>query len=258
MADPNLIDKPNYESVAAPKWSVQKLLLLFGIVLIFFTAILAARFIWEETSLTIQEGPQMVGFSLAHGFGAILYFAPVLLILWLLMTIITLVVILFRRKPLPKSLAVSAIAAALVLGLLSIPQAFWQYLFITEFAASPHAGELACYAAGEGEHRTVEAYIIRGVPLESRNYYGSTLMFCAAAGGNLDTVSLLATRGSQLNATNLYGDSPLAAAEGKKHSDVAAFLRQRGAVAIFGTKEQREAASRAIVARDIERMNHRK
>ena len=59
-----------------------KLLLAFGIPAILFTVILAGRIVWEETFLTIQQGPQMIGFSLAHGVGGILFFAPLALSIW--------------------------------------------------------------------------------------------------------------------------------------------------------------------------------
>ena len=40
-----------------------KLLLAFGIPTILFTVILAGRIVWEETFLTIQQGPQMIGLA---------------------------------------------------------------------------------------------------------------------------------------------------------------------------------------------------
>jgi hypothetical protein len=46
-----------------------KVLLAFGIPPILFTGMLATRIVWEETFLTIKRGPQMIGFSLAHGAG---------------------------------------------------------------------------------------------------------------------------------------------------------------------------------------------
>ena len=36
-----------------------------GVPAVLFTAILAGRMLWEETFLTFQQGPQMLGFSLA-------------------------------------------------------------------------------------------------------------------------------------------------------------------------------------------------
>jgi len=246
------------EELSRPVGSrMQKILFAIGIPANIFAAILTARITWEETSLTLQQGPQMIGFSLAHGFGAILFLSPLVLAIWLIVALITLVVSAIRKKKIGKYFSFCCIAAVVILGVLSLPTAFWQYVFIANFAKSSHAADLVTYAAAEGDRRTVEAYLNHGVSLESKNYEGSTVLFCASAGGSLEVVSMLISRGAQLNTTNLYGDSPLAAALGNKHNDVANFLQQHGAIAIDGTPEQRDAASKAIVRRDIERMNRR-
>jgi hypothetical protein len=224
---------------------------------IIFTAILAGRMVWEETFLTIQQGPQMLGFSLAHGPGVVLLLAPVLLSLWILAAIVVLVVTLFRKRPLSRWYWLTLGSAVAIIGILSIPPVFWQWSLIRSFARSPHAADLMVYDAGEGDLRTVRGYLEHGVPLTATNYEGSTATFGAAAGGSLPVIELLVNGGADLNATNLYGDSPLEAAIGNKHVAVASFLKAHGASQIHGTPEQREAASESIVRRDIERMNSR-
>jgi hypothetical protein len=57
-------------------------LLALGVVPLIGTALLAGRLIWEQTVWTWERGPQMVGFSLAHGSGAVLLLAPFLLAIW--------------------------------------------------------------------------------------------------------------------------------------------------------------------------------
>src|SRR6478609_2595826 len=47
------------------------------------TGVLAADLVWEQTILTWTQGPQLVGFSLAHTFGVLLIPFPLLLSLWL-------------------------------------------------------------------------------------------------------------------------------------------------------------------------------
>jgi NO-binding membrane sensor protein with MHYT domain len=80
-----------------------KVLVGLGIAATLFTGMLAARMVWEETSLTWQQGPQMLGFSLAHGAGAVLFLAPILLSLWILVALIVLVVCLLRKRKIPGS-----------------------------------------------------------------------------------------------------------------------------------------------------------
>ncbi|MGD0893860.1 MAG: hypothetical protein ABR923_20245, partial [Terracidiphilus sp.] len=79
----------NPTSPNGSEWTRQssRVLTSLGVLAILFTATLVARMLWEETSLTIREGPQMLGFSLAHGPGAILFLAPVTLVLWLLIAV---------------------------------------------------------------------------------------------------------------------------------------------------------------------------
>ncbi len=232
-------------------------LVAVGVPAVLLTAVFAGRMVWEETFLTIEHGPQMLGFSLAHGGGAILFLTPFLLALWLLVALVTMAVCLWRKRSLSKWYWSTLASAALTLGVLSIPPTFWQWAFIGTFARSPNAGDLMVYGAAEGDVKTVRGYLEHGVPLMATNYEGSTAAFAAAAGGSLPMIEMLASKGADLNATNFYGDSPLEAATENGHTDVAAFLKSHGASQTRGTPEQREAASAAIVRRDIERDNAR-
>ena len=224
-----------------------------GVAATLFTGMLAGRMVWEETSLTLQEGPQMLGFSLAHGAGAILFLAPILLSLWILVALIVLVVCLLRKRKIPGSYWLTLGGALAVIGILSIPPVFFQWSLIGSFAKSPHAGDLMVYDAREGDLRTVRGFLEHGVPLTATDYEGSTAVFAAAAGGSLPVIEMLAAKGADLNATNLYGDSPLEAASERGNASVVSFLKAHGTVQIHGTPEQRDAASELIVRRDIER-----
>jgi hypothetical protein len=197
----------------------------------------------------------MYGFSLAHGYFAPLILTPWLLVLWLIVAISLELIALVRRRPISTWLLSVTISSLALLGLLSIPAVFFQWMFIGSFAKSPHAADLMTYAAADGDRHTVAGYLSNGVSVESRNYEGSTAMFTAAAGGDLHIVQLLAAKGANLNATNDYGDSPLAAAIGRHHDLVTAYLKDHGAKEIKGTPEQRDAATKAIVERDIAKMN---
>jgi hypothetical protein len=232
-------------------------LISVGVVATVFTAILAARMVWEETFLTFQQGPQMLGFSLAHGPGALLFLAPIVLSLWILVAIVVMLVCLLRKRRLLRWYWLTVGSAIAIIGILSIPSVLWQWSLIGSFANSPHAADLMVYDAAEGDVRTVRGYLDHGVPLTATNYEGSTATFGAAAGGSLSVIEMLAGRGADLNATNLYGDSPLEAATENRHEVVASFLKAHGASQIRGTPEQREAASESIVRRDIERMHSR-
>jgi Ankyrin repeats (many copies) len=171
-----------------------QVLIVFGAPAILFTAILAGRMVWEETFLTIQQGPQMIGFSLAHGAGAILFLAPVVLLLWLVVALVIMAGCLWRKKSLSKSYWLTLTSAILMLGVLSIPPVFWQWVLIGSFAESPHATDLMVYGAAEGNVRTVRGYLDHGVPITATNYEGSTAAFAAAAGGSVSMIEMLAPK----------------------------------------------------------------
>jgi hypothetical protein len=230
-----------------------RMLVGIGIVAILFAAIFTGRMVWEETFLTLQQGPQMLGFSLAHGGGAILFLTPFVLSLWILSALLILAICLWRKRSLSKWYWSTLASAILVLGVLSIPPEFWQWLLIRSFATSPHAADLMVYDAAEGDVRTVRAYLEHGVPLTARDYEGSTAVFTAAAGGSLPMIEMLASKGANLDTTNSYGDSPLEAASKNGRVSVVDFLMAHGASRIRGTPEQRQAASEAIVRKEIER-----
>jgi uncharacterized protein len=236
-----------------PAKEPQALLLILGGLVVLSTAALAGRTIWEETTLTIEHGPQALGFSLAHGNGALLLLAPPLLALWIAIALAILATSLWRKKRLSRWFSSTLASAVVVMAILAIPPEFFQWLFIASFAKSSHAADLMFDAAGDGNVRTVRAYLAHGIPLEATNYEGSTSAYVAAAGGSVPMLKFLASQGANLNATNSYGDSPLDAAINMHHVSAASFLKAHGAIDIRGTDEQRNAARDAIVRKEIER-----
>lgn len=227
-----------------------------GVLAVLLAGGLAVRIIWEETTLTMELGPQMVGFSIAHGSWGILLLSPWVLALWILIALVVLGISLRRKRKLSRPYWWTLACAILVIGLLSLPEAFWQWSLIDRFARSTHAADLMCYAAAEGNVRTVSAYLDHGVPLEATNYEGSTSTFTAAAGGSVPVLRLLASRNAKLNATNFYGDSPLEAATENHHQDAIDFLKSHGASQVKGTEEQRQAAAHAFVMKQMYRSGH--
>jgi hypothetical protein len=104
-----------------PRW-----LQFSGTVIFVGSAMLSARLIWEQTVWTWERGPQMVGFSLAHGAGAILFIFPLLLLIWTSVVIVlTLRSKIKKREIAPTRLAALALAVSLlVLG--ELPNGFWR------------------------------------------------------------------------------------------------------------------------------------
>src|SRR6478736_8674179 len=73
-------------------------LVISGALVFVGSAILEIRLTWEQTVWTWQQGPQMVGFSLAHGGGAVLLLFPLLLIIWTVVVIVLTVLSWVRKN----------------------------------------------------------------------------------------------------------------------------------------------------------------
>lgn len=234
-----------------PTW-----LIATGILLILGSVALAVRLIWEMTSLTWKYGPQMVGFSLAHGSGALFFIFPIMLAGWLLASICTIIVWKAKRNRVLKRSWIALGSALLTLAVLSLPQSFWNELFVGQLASSPHAAELLVYAAGvEGNNTVVRGLLKRGVPINATDSYGNTALHLAAGAGKLELVSYLIAQGAEINAVNLFGDSPLESAIANQQITVEQVLTSHGAKDLKGDAEQRDRATKAIVRREIEEMN---
>lgn len=197
----------------------------------------------------------MVGFSLAHGYAAPLILSPFLLSLWVLLSLIILCIWKIKRYTIARSTFVLVLAAVGVLGILSIPQSFFDWMFVDHLVHSPEASKLFVYAAAEGEKRVVDGMLQRGIRPDVRDASGNTALHMAAGAGQLEMATLLVERQAPVNAINLYGDSPLAFASANHHGDVQKLLEQHGGKVIQGDAEQRERATHEIVRKQIEEMH---
>jgi hypothetical protein len=244
------------QSYASKTLSVPVLIL--GICVMLGSALLAGRLIWEMTLLTWERGPQMIGFSLAHGAGALLFFAPVCLLLWILACLCTAIAWKIRKKNVQRETWIALGAAALVLMILLIPSNFWDRIFIGKLTSSSHSAEFLIRAAGSGEQGIVKALLERGISPNATDRQGNTALHSAAAMGRTEIVVLLMDKGADANALNLYGDSPLERASANHQQQVIQILSSKGAKDIRGDEAQRQRASQEIVRRDIEEMNSQK
>src|SRR5580700_4126552 len=119
----------------APAVRVRWWLLVLGVIPLIGTALLAGRLIWEQTVWTWERGPQMVGFSLAHGSYAVLLLAPFLLALWAAVALVLIVVNLFKKRRIDRPTLIAFVLALLLFSLDFLPSGFWQRLFIREMAS---------------------------------------------------------------------------------------------------------------------------
>jgi len=198
----------------------------------------------------------MVGFSLAHGVGAILFFAPILLAVWTAITLVMIVIDLVKRRKLDTATSASFAIALLLFGLLSVPGGIWQRLFVGQMASSPKAGNLLVAAANQGDFRTVQAMLSHGVSVSAtERHQWRTALHAAAIAGSLRTVQLLVSKGANVNALDRAGDSPTELAASRGHQDCVSFLEEHGGKRIRGDDAQHQKAIHDEVADDIKEMN---
>jgi len=198
----------------------------------------------------------MIGFSLAHTFGVVLFLFPLVQSVWLAVAIGFLLTWKIKRRSVGRTTWIIFTAAALSLAALFTPQDILNRIFVAKLASSPRAADFLVHAAATGQLGVVKALLNRGQPVDAFSRGGSTALVISARTGEIETVSYLLSHGAQINLTDLYGDSPLHAAVERHHQDVAQLLTAKGARDIQGDKAQRERASQEIVHRDIEEMNH--
>ena len=223
-----------------PRW-----LIAAGALLTLVDSAFAVRLVWEQTVLSWERGPQMVGFSLMHGGAGVIFLAVLAAsFLWLVATL----ALAAKRRSLGGPLGLATISiCAISLSAILIPYSWWQTAFTSKLAQGPFAAEFLSMAAAQGHERLVTALLEEGVAVSARTRDGSTALHGAAASGEVKLVELLITHGADVNAVNRYGNSPLANAESSGYGQVAEFLRRHGAESIRGTDEQRERAARELI-----------
>jgi hypothetical protein len=236
-----------------PAARVRWWLLALGAIPIIGTALLAGRLIWEQTVWTWERGPQMVGFSLAHGSGAVLLLAPFLLALWAVVTLVLIVLALVKKKRIDTPTWLAFGLAVLLFGLLSAPSGVWQRLFIRQMASSPRAGDLLIYAAYDRDFRTVKAMVSHGVSIRATDHLEwRTALHAASIAGDLRIIQFLVSNGADVNALDRAGDSPAELAISRGHQGCSTFLEEHGGKRIRGDEAQHRKASEDGVRDGIE------
>jgi len=231
-------------------------LLAVGVAPFIGTALLVGRLIWEQTVWTWERGPQMVGFSLAHGSYAVLLLAPFLLALWGAVVLVLIVVNLFKKRRTDKPTLIAFGLAGLLFSVDFLPSGFWQRLFIREMAFSPRAADLLIYAAYDKDFRTVKAMLAHGVPITATDHHEwRTVLHASAIAGDLRTLRFLVANGADVNSIDRAGDSPAELAATRGHQDCVAFLQEHGGKRIRGDEAQHQKAIHDEVQDDIKEMD---
>ncbi|MFN7922739.1 MAG: ankyrin repeat domain-containing protein [Bryobacteraceae bacterium] len=227
----------------APTSSLPLWVRILGVLLFAGTFMLFARLIWEETVWTWERGPQMVGFSLAHDWGAVLFLFPPMLVVWTVGVVAATLWKMHKKGRIsPKRwVAIGSIVLLFVVG--GLPEGFWQRAFISRMAKSARAGDIMLYAAYRGDLATVKALVSHGVPVDARDRaYWRTALQGAAAAGHAEAIRFLVSSGAAINAVDRSGDSPLEMALANRQEGAADVLAALGGKRIAGDQAQRDKA----------------
>lgn len=154
-------------------------------------ALLCARLVWENTALSWEHGPQMVGWSLIHTVGIVLLPAVVLSLVWALSTVVT---PLFSGEWRLANL-VGALSIVTMVALAGIPYGFWVKVFASRIAAGPHAVEFLVHMSALGELSAVKALLDHGVPINESNRQGLRAVEAAENARQAEVRALLEARG---------------------------------------------------------------
>lgn len=232
--------------------------LISGATFFLGTLVLFCRLIWEQTVWTWERGPQMVGFSLAHGGGVVLFLFPMGLILWTAGLVITTIWNLFKKRRISggRWFAIGTIVLLFVIG--SLPEGLWERVFISRMATSTHAGDLMLYAAYRGDLATVRGFVAHGVPIDAKDRaYWRPALHGAALKGDVHIIRFLASSRANINAVDRSGDSPLELALANHQEAAGDVLVALGAKKIQGDQAQRDKAIHDQVQEGIDSLRAR-
>ncbi|MGD1046632.1 MAG: ankyrin repeat domain-containing protein [Bacteroidota bacterium] len=199
---------------------------MLGLPIFLLTTVLAVRLVWEQTFLSWESGPQMIGSYLVHAGFFILYIFPPVLLIWILVVLGMTIRDLIKRQHVSFKRWLSIIIVSLPLIALSIPYELWQRLFIDKFS-NEHATELFIHAAAHGDFKTLEAFRQRGIDVNSINYDSSTALHAAAVEGKTKIIQHLLDIGANPNAINRWGHTPLDNAIEMKRTEAITVLKER-------------------------------
>lgn len=101
---------------------------------------------------------------------------------------------------------------------------------------------IALDLAREGRRDELLEFIEHGLPIETADASGNTLLMLAAYHGFSETLHALIEAGADVNALNARGQSPIAGAIFKGEDDVVRMLVRAGADLDAGTPTARDAA----------------
>jgi len=184
-----------------------------GFVLCAVSALFIGRIVYEETILTWTNGPQMVGFALAHGASPLIVIAGLIGLpcglLWMLVSL----ALFFRRKFRVRVFDwLPMVFLSFLIMMLLIPYETWEELVVRTVGPGTHGGQFLVQAAAQDNQRFVKLLLRKGYDINFETG-GTTPLSGASNGGHEEMVKFLLSKGADLNRKNgISGESALMSA----------------------------------------------
>jgi hypothetical protein len=237
-----ILDVQDNPPVGFPKaWTITGYLLLAGAVLF------VGRIVYEETILTWNNGPQMIGFAMMHGAVPLFLIAGLVGLPGSLFWMIVSLVLLSRKKfriPLVDWVPMALIV--IFAALLFIPYGTWEELVVHFAGPGSHGSDFMVQAAASGNQRLVTHFLREGYDVNYEDDGGTTSLSGAAVGGNKEMVGFLLSKGADVNRkSRLNDETPLMAASAMGKPETVNMLLDNGADPCAVDREGHNAAGLA-------------
>jgi hypothetical protein len=168
---------------------------IIGLICLGVSSLFAAELVYEQTLLTQSDGPQMIGFTLAHEYVGFLLFGftgEMGLYIWGGIFLIALGYLRIKRgRTASVTEWLQFAASVFVLLLFWIPYDWWQIASVKLDGPGPRAADQLTIAASLGDRHLVDALLRGGVNVDSvdrnkRTALGSACNHLISLGANLD------------------------------------------------------------------------
>jgi hypothetical protein len=201
-----------------------------GWIFLLLSLLFIGRIVFEETVLTCAQGPQMVGFAMAHGALPFLRFAFVFVPLTLFWLIAAVIWGLGRKWTFARSEWLQMFCIIATFGLLLMPYTTWMRLDVTVCGTGAHAGQFMGYAASSGALGLVKQILAKGYDINRDSGGGSSALTGAAVGGQERVARFLIASGADVNHHDGFTrETPLMAAAETGSLDMVRLLLESGA-----------------------------
>jgi Ankyrin repeats (3 copies) len=202
--------------------------------------------LYEKTILTWVNGPQMVGFAMAHVLPAIFIAGLIGLLGTLLWLAVSLVLLIRKRFRLPVIDWIPVILSILLVALVSVPYEAWEELMVRIAGPGSHGSDFLVQAAGQDKQRFVALLLRKGHDVNYEDHGGAIPLSATSLGGHEKMIRFLISKGAQVNRKDrMIGETPLiGAAEMGQLGSVKALL-ENGADPCLTDKEGHTAEGRA-------------